>query len=103
MAVVILDSNNFKEEVLDAKGKVFVDFYADWCGPCRMMGPVVEELAEELKDVKICKINVDSAEDIARNYDVMSIPTFILFEDGNIKNKIVGGRSKEEMAEWIRG
>lgn len=101
MAVVKLESKNFKAEVLDAKGKVLVDFYADWCGPCRMMGPVVEELSNENPNVKVCKINVDESEDIARQYGIMSIPTFILFEDGEVSSKMVGGRSKEELAKAV--
>ncbi len=101
MAVVKLESKNFKAEVLDAKGKVLVDFYADWCGPCRMMGPVVEELSNENPNVKVCKINVDESEDIARQYGIMSIPTFILFEDGEVSGKMVGGRSKEELAKAV--
>ena len=66
MTVVKIEAKNFKTEVLDTKGKVFVDFYADWCGPCRMMAPVLDELAKEKTDVKICKINVDESEDLAR-------------------------------------
>lgn len=101
MTVVKIEAKNFKTEVLDTKGKVFVDFYADWCGPCRMMAPVLDELAKEKTDVKICKINVDESEDLARQYGIMSIPTFVLFEDGQVKSKIVGGRSKEELSKLL--
>lgn len=101
MTVVKIEAKNFKTEVLDTKGKVFVDFYADWCGPCRMMAPVLDELAKEQTNVKICKINVDESEDLARQYGIMSIPTFVLFEDGQVKSKIVGGRSKEELSKLL--
>lgn len=101
MTVVEIEAKNFKTEVLDQKGKVFVDFYADWCGPCRMMAPVLDELAKEKTNVKICKINVDESGDLAQQYGVMSIPTFVLFEDGQVKSKIVGGRSKEELSKLL--
>lgn len=101
MAVIKLESKDFKAEVLEAKGKVLVDFYADWCGPCRMMGPVFEELSNEKENVKFCKINVDESGEIAQQYGVMSIPTFIVFEDGQIVNKIIGGRSKDELAKSV--
>lgn len=101
MAVIKLESKDFKAEVLEAKGKVLVDFYADWCGPCRMMGPVFEELSNEKENVKFCKINVDESGEIAQQYGVMSIPTFIVFEDGQIVNKMIGGRSKDELAKSV--
>lgn len=101
MAVIKLESKDFKTEVLDAKGKVLVDFYADWCGPCRMMAPVIEELANEKTDAKVVKVDVDASEDLARQYGIMSIPTFIVFENGEISTKMVGGRSKEELAKAL--
>lgn len=101
MAVIKLESKDFKAEVLEAKGKVLVDFYADWCGPCRMMGPVFEELSNEKENVKFYKINVDESGEIAQQYGVMSIPTFIVFEDGQIVNKMIGGRSKDELAKSV--
>lgn len=101
MAVIKLESKDFKAEVLEAKGKVLVDFYADWCGPCRMMEPVFEELSNEKENVKFCKINVDESGEIAQQYGVMSIPTFIVFEDGQIVNKMIGGRSKDELAKSV--
>ncbi len=101
MAVIKLESKDFKAEVLEAKGKVLVDFYADWCGPCRMMGPVFEELSNEKENVKFYKLNVDESGEIAQQYGVMSIPTFIVFEDGQIVNKMIGGRSKDELAKSV--
>lgn len=95
----IVQSNEFDNEIKN--GTVFVDFYADWCGPCKMMGPVIEEIEKELTDIKFIKVNVDEAEDIAMRYGIMSIPTFYLFKDGELLRKTVGGHSKQEMISFI--
>mgnify|MGYP000214110387 CR=1 FL=1 len=87
MAVVKLTTANFDQEVLQADRPVLVDFYADWCGPCKMMGPVVEEISGELDDVKVCKINIDEEMEVAQRYGVMSIPTFIAFKNGEMTGK----------------
>ena len=102
MAEVILNNDNFKAEVLDAKGLVLVDFWATWCGPCQMMAPTVSEIADEYEGkVKVCKLDVDQAMDIAMSYGVASIPTLILFKDGEIVKKSVGVVSKTEIeAMW---
>ena len=95
--VHVINQNNFEEEVLKAPGKVLVDFWATWCGPCRMQGPIVDELSEERSDVKFCKLDVDDNMDIAQTYRVMSIPTLILFENGEIRQTMVGLRQKAEL------
>lgn len=93
-----LSSENFKEEVLNSEKPVLVDFYADWCGPCNAMLPVIEELAKELEGkAKVGKINVDENSDIAVEYNVMSIPTLIVFKNGKEEKKLVGLRDKEEL------
>lgn len=93
-----LNSENFESEVLNANEKVLVDFYADWCGPCKMMAPVIEELAEELQGkAKVGKINVDESTDIATQYDVMSIPTIIIFKNGKEVKRFIGVRDKQEL------
>lgn len=97
MAVTHLTKDNFQKEVLDAKGPVFVDFWATWCGPCQMVGPVVEEMAEEVTDAKICKVNVDEQPELARQYHVMSIPTFLVFRDGEVAKRDMGAKPKEEL------
>lgn len=89
-----VSENNFKKEVLDYEGKVLVDFYADWCGPCKMLAPVLEEIEEERTDVKIVKVNVDECPSITSKYGVMSIPTLLVFNDGTVKNQSVGFRPK---------
>lgn len=94
MAVVKLTTENFEQEVLKAEQTVLVDFYADWCGPCQMMGPVVEEIAAEVSDVKVGKINIDEQMAIAQKYGVMTIPTFAVFKNGEIVKKEIGALPK---------
>ena len=90
---------DFKEEIKE--GLVLVDFYAVWCGPCRMMHPIVDQISEEIKDVKVLKVNVDENEELARQYGIMSIPTFIIFKDGNMKEKKLGFMPKTELEKWL--
>lgn len=98
----IIKSDDFKSEVLQEKEKlVVVDFYADWCGPCQMMGPVFEELSQEMSDVKFVKINVDENSKLATQYSVFSIPTFLIFKEGKVIDQMVGTMSKERMKEKI--
>lgn len=101
MSVVKVTKNNFKEEVLEAKVPVLVDFWATWCGPCQMMGPVMEEIAAERDDVKVCKINIDEEMELAKQFFVMSIPTFIAFENGEVKRRTMGAQPKEKMLELL--
>ena len=95
--VTKVDSNTFEAEVLQAEGLVVVDMYADWCGPCRMMAPIIEELSEDYDDVKFTKLNVDEADDIAAKYGVMSIPNFKFFKNGEVVDEIVGASNKATM------
>ncbi len=97
MSVLKITSNNFEEEVLKAEGPVIIDFYADWCGPCKMMSPIIDSIAEETNNAKVGKINVDEAQDLAAMYNVMSIPTIIIFKDGKPYKKFVGVTSKENI------
>lgn len=93
-----LSSENFEKEVLKSEKPVLVDFYADWCGPCNAMAPVIEELATELDGkAKVGKINVDENSDIAVEYNIMSIPTLIIFKNGKEEKRLVGLRDKEEL------
>ena len=96
-----LNAESFKNEVLNNKGYSLVDFWAPWCGPCRMMVPIFEELSNEVKNVKFCKVNVDENQDISSGYRVSSIPCFILFKEGKAVASKVGGASKEDFKEWI--
>ena len=94
-----LTNEDFNSEIKE--GMVLVDFYADWCGPCRMLSPVIEEVARELPDLKVIKVNVDEREDIAKMFGVMSIPTLILFRDGQMNKKQVGFIPKEVLMRWF--
>lgn len=89
------------KKVIEQKGKILVDCYAPWCGPCKLLSPIIDELAEETKNCKFYKINVDDAEAISREYGIMSIPTILLFEDGELKEKTIGLKSKEELKKII--
>lgn len=95
MSIVSINSNNFESEVLNANSVVLVDFWADWCGPCRMLAPILEEISDERADVKICKVNVDEESELATKYNIMSIPTIIVFKDGEIFKRVVGAQSKQ--------
>lgn len=101
MSIIQLTSDNFEAEVLKSDKPVLVDFYADWCGPCKMMAPVVDQIAEENDDIKVGKINVDDEQDLAAKYGVMSIPTIGFFKDGDIVEKSVGAKPKSELLKMI--
>ena len=95
-----INEQEFKE--VTSTGKVLVDCFANWCGPCRMLAPIVEEVASTNKEWSFYKMDVDKTEGIAREYMIMSIPTLMLFEDGELKDKIVGFRTKEELEEILK-
>ncbi len=102
MGILHVNSSNFKEEVLNSDIPVLVDFYADWCGPCRMIAPAIEELASEYAGkVKICKLNVDDAQEIAMQYGVMSIPTIIVFKNGQNVEQTLGAVPKGQLADML--
>ncbi len=102
MSVLHITKENFEQEVLKSEVPVLVDFWATWCGPCQMMLPVVEQLAAEMPEVKIGKVNVDEEEELAEKYQVMSIPNFIVFKGGEIAANVVGGRSKEDLKQLLQ-
>jgi len=101
MAIVNITNANFKEEVLDSDKKVLVDFWAPWCGPCRMVSPIVDEIAEENAAIKVAKINIDEQPQLASQYGVMSIPTLLVFENGDVIEKAVGARNKSFILQML--
>ncbi len=96
-----ITKETFEKEVLQSSGTVLVDFYADWCGPCKMLSPVLEELEKDRKDFKLCKINVDEEGDLAGSYGVQSIPTLALIKDGKLIKTTVGFMPKEKVNEFL--
>ena len=100
MAVIHANSNNFNELIKD--GIVIVDMFATWCGPCKMLGPVVEELSNKYDNIKFIKVDVDECEDVARQYGVMSIPTIIKFQDGQELDRKVGYMNINDFENWIK-
>ena len=103
MEIIKLNKENFEKEVVQSEKTVLVDFYADWCGPCKMLSPILEEIASELGEkVKVGKLNVDESNDLAFEYEVISIPTLILFENGKVVDRLTGLRSKDEIRKWGR-
>ena len=102
MAVITITKDNFETEIINSATPVVVDFWATWCGPCQTMGPVVDELAQEFTDVKVGKVNVDEQMALAREYKVMSIPTFLVFKDGKVAERTLGVQEKSELEQLIR-
>ena len=102
MGILKVNSQNFEEEVLKSEKTVLVDFYADWCGPCKMLSPIVDQVAEENEDIKVVKVNVDDAQDLAMKYQVMSIPTLVVIKEGKEINRSVGLIDKNQVVNMIK-
>lgn len=102
MSILKVNDKNFEEEVLKSEKTVLVDFYADWCGPCKMLSPIVDEVAEEKEDIKFVKINVDESQETAFKYQIMSIPTLVVIQNGNEVKRSVGLIDKSEILEMLK-
>ena len=102
MSVLELTKDNFENEVLKSEKKVLIDFYADWCGPCRMVSPIVDEIAEEHPEYKVCKVNVDEQPELAQSFEVMSIPSLFVLENGEVVNQATGARPKAQILEMLK-
>lgn len=97
MAVITITKENFRSEVVQSDKPVLLDFWATWCGPCRMVSPIVDQIADERSDIKVGKINVDEQPELAQQFRIISIPTLVVMKDGQIANKAVGAMPKEEI------
>ena len=102
MSVVVITADNFENEVLKADKPVLLDFWASWCGPCKMLSPVVDQIAEEAADIKVGKVNVDEEVELARQFNIMSIPTLMVFKDGKLANQSVGVIPKQAILDLVR-
>jgi len=102
MPVLHAAQTSFKKEVVESEGVILVDFYAEWCGPCKMTSPIIDELSNEMPDVKFVKINVDENQDLASEYSVFSIPTFLIFKGGKVVDQFVGAQSKDNFKQHIK-
>ena len=101
MAAIKITKSNFQQEVLDSTIPVLLDFWAPWCGPCKMLSPVIDEIAGEITTAKICKINIDEEPELATKYQVMSIPTLILIKEGKVAETSVGGKPKAALLQML--
>lgn len=97
MSALNINKNNFVEEVMNSEKPVLVDFWASWCGPCRMVVPIVEQIAEEYPEYKVVKVNVDEEPELAAQFGVMSIPSLMVFKNGEVVNKSVGAKNKKQI------
>lgn len=102
MAATVITTANFEEEVLKSDKPVLVDFWASWCGPCKMLSPVVEQIADENADIKVGKVNVDEEGELAGKFNIMSIPSLLVFKDGKLANQSVGVVSKDAILDMVK-
>ena len=101
MKVLHINKDNFHKEVLNSEKPVLLDFFASWCGPCRMVGPILDEIAEEREDIKVCKVNIDEQPELAHRYRIMTIPTLMVLKDGNIVEQSVGAQPKHQILAMV--
>lgn len=102
MPVSVITNENFENEVLNSTKPVLLDFWASWCGPCRMVSPIVDEIAQEHPEIKVGKVNVDEQPELAASFNVMSIPSLFVFKDGKVVNQAVGARPKQEILDMLK-
>ncbi len=102
MSVITLTNSSFEKEVMESGKPVLIDFYADWCGPCKMVSPVVDKIAEEHSEIKVCKVNVDSEPELAQKFGIASIPTLVVMKDGRITNQKIGAVSGQTILDMLK-
>ena len=101
MSIIHVNKESFQQEVLQSDKPVLIDFWANWCGPCRMIAPIIEEIAQEREDIKVVKIDVDEAQELAIQYQIMSIPTLLVVEKGKVVNQSIGVKPKDKILEML--
>lgn len=101
MSVLKVNKNNFQKEVLESDRPVLVDFWAGWCGPCKSISPIIDEIAAENSEIKVCKVNIDEEQSLASEFHIMSIPTLLVIKDGKVVNKSVGIKPKNQILELL--
>ena len=101
MKVLHINKDNFHNEVLNSDKPVLLDFFASWCGPCRMVGPILDEIAEEREDIKVCKVDIDEQPELASRYRIMSVPTLMVLKDGNIVDQSIGAKPKHQILAMV--
>ena len=101
MKVLHVNKDNFHNEVLNSEKPVLLDFFASWCGPCRMVGPILDEIAEEREDIKVCKVDIDEQPELASRFRIMSVPTLMVLKDGNIVEQSVGAKPKHQILAMV--
>ena len=102
MSVLHINANNFDQEVINSDKPVLLDFWASWCGPCRMVAPILDEIAEERDDIKVAKVNVDEEGDLAQQFGIMSIPTLMVVKGGRVVRKVAGARPKDDILDLLK-
>ena len=101
MKVLHINKDNFHKEVINSEKPVLLDFFASWCGPCRMVGPILDEIAREREDIKVCKVNIDEQPELASRFRIMSVPTLMVLKNGNIVDQSIGARPKHQILAMV--